>query len=231
MSVFMSRSFSGAGSDGVVQRGRQMPGWRGLLKASMAVGFAAALLPAQAQTIVDEWASIKAPAAPELKTVKVDPKESALLLLDFVKQTCSPRPRCVASLPKVQGMLDKARQAGVPVVYSLAGMPLTDTLPEVAPRAGDPAVSSGPDKFMNTDLDKILKEKGIKTVIVVGTSGEGAVLNTAAGAALRGYKVIVPVDGVSSTNPYAEQYTAWHLTNAPRIGPQVTLTRIDLVAF
>ena len=92
-------------------------------------------------------------------------------------------------------------------------------------------MSSGPDKFMNTDLDKILKEKGIKTVIVVGTSGEGAVLNTAAGAALRGYKVIVPVDGVSSTNPYAEQYTAWHLTNAPRIGPQVTLTRIDLVAF
>jgi nicotinamidase-related amidase len=203
----------------------------GFAKSSLAVGLIAAMLPAQAQTIVDEWADIKAPPAPELKTVKVDPKESALLLLDFVKQICSPRPRCVASLPKVQRLLEKARQAGVPVVYSLAGQPLTDVLPEVAPRAGELSVSSGPDKFMNTDLDKILKEKAIKHVIVAGTAAEGAVLNTAAGAALRGYKVIVPVDGASSTNPYAEQYTAWHLANAPRIGPQVTLTRIDLVGF
>lgn len=204
---------------------------RGFAKSSLAVGLIAAALPAQAQTIVDEWAGIKAPPAPELKTVKVEPKESALLLLDFVKQICSPRPRCVASLPKVQRLLEKARQAGVPIVYSLAGQPLTDVLPEVAPRAGEPSVSSGPDKFMNTDLDKILKEKGIKHVIVAGTAAEGAVLNTAAGAALRGYKVIVPVDGASSINPYAEQYTAWHLANAPRIGPQVTLTRIDLVGF
>jgi hypothetical protein len=43
--------------------------------------------------------------------------------------------------------------------------------------------------------------------------------------------VIVPVDGVSSSTAYAEQYTAWHLANAPRIGPQVTLTRSDLVSF
>jgi len=78
-------------------------------------------------------------------------------------------------------------------------------------------------------LEKILKEKGVKTVIVVGTAAEGAVLNTASQAALRGFKVIVPVDGVlSSATAYAEQYAAWHLANSPRIGPQVTLTRIGL---
>src|SRR3989304_9686825 len=57
---------------------------------------------ASAQTIVDEWATIKAPPAPELKPVTIgNPKETALLMLDFVKQICSPqaRPRCVASLP------------------------------------------------------------------------------------------------------------------------------------
>ena len=31
--------------------------------------------------------------------------------------------------------------------------------------------------------------------------------------------------------PYAEQYTAWHLVNAPRIGTLVTLTTIDDVKF
>ena len=184
-----------------------------------------------AQTIVDEWNDVKAPPAPALKPVKVEPKETALLMLDFVKQICGPRPRCVASLPKVQGLLTKSRDAGVLVVYSMAGQPITDTLPDVAARAGEASVSSGPDKFMNTDLDKILKDKGIKTVIVAGTAAEGAVLNTAAGAALRGYKVIVPVDAASSMLPYSEQYTAWHLGNSPRVGPQVTLTKIDQISF
>ena len=187
--------------------------------------------PTSAQTIIDEWNDVKAPAAPALQPVKVEPKETALLMLDFVKQLCGPRPRCVASLPKVQGLLTKAREAGVLVVYSLAGQPITDTLPEVAARPGEGSVTSGPDKFMNTDLDKILKEKGIKTVIVAGTAAEGAVLNTAAGAALRGYKVIMPVDAASSTQPYSEQYTAWHLANSPRVGPQVTLTKIDQISF
>ena len=190
---------------------------------------------AAAQTIVDEWASVKAPPAPELKPVTIgNPRETALLVLDLLKQNCSPqaRPRCVASLPKVQRLLTQARAKGVHVIYSFAaGTTMADTWPEVAPAAGEPAVQSGPDKFLNTDLEKILKEKGIKTVIVVGTAAEGAALNTAAGSALRGFKVIVPVDGVSSSTTYAEQYTAWHLANAPRIGPQVTLTRIDLIAF
>jgi len=202
------------------------------LRALVAAGLVAAALPAQAQTIVDDWANIKAPAAPELKAAKVEPKETALLLLDLVKQNCSPRPRCVASLPKLQGLIDKSRQAGMPVVYSIVtGQALTDVLPEVAPRAGEASVASGPDKFMNTDLDKILKEKGVKTVIVAGTAAEGAVLNTAAAAALRGYRVIYPVDGGSSVNPYSEQYTAWHLGNSPVVSRQVTLTRIDLIGF
>jgi len=210
--------------------GQRAARWTGLAKASAALLLAAAVVPAQA--IVDEWADVKAPPAPELKAVKADPKETAVLVLDIVRQNCSPRPRCVASVPKVQRLVEQARQAGAPVVYALvSGQAVTDVLPEVAPRTGEPVVASGPDKFMNTELDKILKEKGVKAVIVTGTAAEGAVLNTAAGAALRGYKVIVPVDGMSSTTLYAEQYTAWHLTNAPRIGAQGTLTRTDLVAF
>ncbi|MBI2294586.1 MAG: cysteine hydrolase [Betaproteobacteria bacterium] len=186
---------------------------------------------ASAQTIVDEWVNIKAPPPPELKSVTINPKETALLMLDFLKQNCPPRPRCLASIPKVQRLLTQARERGVQVVHSLAGQTVADILPEVALRAGEPVVSSGPDKFLNTDLEKILREKGIKTVIVVGTAAEGAALNTAAGSALRGFKVIVPVDGVSSATTFAELYTAWHLANAPRIGAQVTLTKIELIGY
>jgi nicotinamidase-related amidase len=186
---------------------------------------------AGSQTIVEEWTSVKAPPPPELKNVKVAPKETALLMLDFVKQSCGARPRCMASIPGMQRLLDQARQNGVHVIHSVAGQQVSDILPEVAPRSGEPSVSSGPNKFLNTELDKLLKERGVKTLIVVGTASEGAVLNTGAHAALTGYRVIVPVDGSSSSTAYAEQYTAWHLGNAPRIGPQVTLSRSDLVGF
>ena len=116
------------------------------------------------------------------------------------------------------------------VVYSLtAGSKLADVAPALAAREGDPAVTSGPDKFLGTDLEKILAARGIKTVIVTGTAAHGAVLNTASGAAFRGMKVILPVDGLSAEGLYPEQYTVWHLLNAPRESTQVTLTAIDLM--
>lgn len=118
------------------------------------------------------------------------------------------------------------------VIYSLIpGGTVADILMEVAPQGGAPIVVSGPDKFLGTDLEKVLKDKGIQTVIVVGTAAHGVVLHTGSGAALRGLKVIVPVDGMSATDAYPEQYTAWHLVNAPRVGPQVTLTRTDMIQF
>jgi nicotinamidase-related amidase len=187
-----------------------------------------------AQTIIDEWATVQTPKPPELKPVTIDPKTTALLVLDFVKQNCNNerRPRCLTSVPKVQGLLNQARTNKVSVVYSIttAATP-ADILKEVAPVEGEPMVKAMADKFLGTDLEKILKDKGIKTVVVVGTAAHGAVLNTGSQAAFRGLRVIVPVDGMSSENTYFEQYTAYHLANAPGVGQQVTLTRIDMIKF
>jgi nicotinamidase-related amidase len=190
--------------------------------------------PASAQNIIDEWNTIKTPPAPELKSVKIDPKVTALLLLDFNKQTCNAdkRPRCIASIPKVQKLLTEARAKGVYVVYSLsAGAAVADIAKELAPLGKEPMVTSGPDKFLRTDLEKILKEKGITTVIVTGTAAHGAVLNTASAAAFRGMRVIVPVDGMSAESAYAEQYVAWNMVNAPRVSTQSVLTKIDLITY
>jgi len=189
-------------------------------------------MPVSAQTIVDTWDGVKAPPAPELKSVILDSRATALLLLDFNKQTCNAerRPRCIASIPKVQKLLEQARGKGITVIYSLsAGATTADIARNLAPRTGEAVVTAGPDKFMGTDLEKILMDKGIKTVVVAGTAAHGAVLYTASGAALRGMQVILPVDGMSAENSYAEQYTAWHLANAPRVSARVILTTIERI--
>lgn len=202
----------------------------GMLAAAM--GFST--ISAQAQTIIDEWATVKAPPPPPLKAVTVEPKTTALLVLDLVKQTCNAerRPRCLVSLPKVQKLLADARANHVMIVYSLVGgSKVADVAKGLEPRKGEPVVTSGPDKFLGTNLDKILKDKGIRTVVVVGTSAQGAVLYTASGASLRGFHVVIPVDGMSAENTYAEQYTAWNMANAPVVSKNVTLTKIDLIKY
>jgi nicotinamidase-related amidase len=192
--------------------------------------YAAALSPASAQTIVDEWASVKAPPPPELKPVTADVKTTALLLLDFGKQNCGPRPRCTASVPKVQKLADDARAKGMTVVHSLFGQATEGDL-LIAPKAGEASVRSGANKFVKTDLEKILKDKGVQTVIVTGTAAHGAVINTASMAALLGFKVVLPVDGMSA-DPFAEMYTAWHLANGlGGVGPATTVTRLDMIKF
>ena len=189
---------------------------------------------ATAASIADEWASVQVPPPPALKAVTLDRKTTALLLLDFNKQTCNAerRPRCIASIPKVAKLLAAARAAGVPVLYSLGGGgAVADIAKELTPTKDEPVVSSGVDKFVGTELESLLKQKGIKTVVIAGVAAHGAVLYTASGAAMREMQVIVPLDGISADIPYAEQYTAWHLVNVPRIGTLVTLTTIDDVKF
>jgi len=190
-------------------------------------------MPAQAGDIIQEWANVKAPQAPELKPVTVDPKATALLMLDFQKPNCTNRPRCLASMPAMKKLLGEARAKGMLVVYSNAGKATAaDILADVAPASGDPIVRSGVDKFAGTDLEKILKDKGITTVIINGTAAHGAVLYTGSTAALRQMTVVVPVDGMSAENLYYEQATAWLLAKGTGgIGTQVMLTRSDMIKF
>jgi nicotinamidase-related amidase len=128
-------------------------------------------------------------------------------------------------------LLADARAAKATVVYAIiANSTINDVLPEVAAQ-GEPHVQSGPDKFRNTDLEKILKDKGIQTVIAVGTSANGAVLYTASGAAFRGMNVIVPVDGMSAADPVAEYATVLNFLSAPTVSARTTLTRGDMIKF
>ena len=210
----------------------------------LAVAALAAVLvyvaPATAQTIVDQWSSVKVPPPPELKPVTLDPKTTAILVMDFVKQTCNNerRPRCIASIPKIEKLIAAARAQGVMLISTtVPPVPIADTLPAVAPKGNDPVVVAFVDKFIlgdkDTGLEKMLKDKGITTLVAVGTAAHGAVLYTASAAASRGFNVIVPVDGMSGDGQvlYDEQAVAFILTHAPVISSKITLTRIDMIKF
>jgi nicotinamidase-related amidase len=191
----------------------------------------------RAENIIDSWKSIAVPPPPQLQAVTVDSARTALLILDMYATTCidSQRPRCAASIPRIQHLLAEARARKMLVVYS-TGPPTSAAPPKpveaLAPLPGEPTVRTGADKWLGSDLEKILTAAGIRSVITVGTSAEGAVLYTASGAALRNLSAIVPVDGMSSVNPFAELYTAWHLKNAPStISSHVTLTSIDQITL
>lgn len=184
--------------------------------------------------IIDVWNSIEPPPAPKLQPVAIDPKSAALLVLDVQYNNCNTerRPRCVESITKIRDFILKARSKQMLLVYSLTSKAdVGDIRKEVAPLPGELTVKSGVDKFYNTGLEAILREAGIESVVMVGTAAEGAVLHTASGAALRGLKVIIPVDGMSSSFPYAEQYTAWHLVNSPGTKKRTQLTRTGIISF
>ena len=199
----------------------------------VACAFAA---PASAETIIDQWSQAKFPPPPQLKPVTLVPNETALLVMDFTVQTCTPerRKRCADSVPAVKKFVEEARRKGALIIYSVAvpDSVATDVLKELTPAPGEQVLPPlGPDKFIASDLEKTLQDKGIKTVVAMGTQANTSVLHTGGEAALRGFKVIVPVDAMSADDLFPELYTAWHLATAARISNQVTLTRLDMIGF
>jgi nicotinamidase-related amidase len=206
-----------------------------LVAALLAALVPGAMGPAPPAAVAQGLPTIPAPVA-----VTLDPATTAYLVLDVNTAVCAPRPGCVATVPAVAAFLDRARQANVFVVYSNTTAPGATILPEVAPRPDDPMVTTSADKFFNTQLDDILRNRGIRTAVIVGTAANGAVLYTSFGASTRGYTVVVAEDGVSAPDDFAVLLTRYQVLNQPGFGNPgneplreraVTLSRTDLIAF
>jgi nicotinamidase-related amidase len=128
------------------------------------------------------------------------------------------------------------------VIYTLFPSPrpatfpnpkISDYVPELAPKGDEPIVTAFVDKFMlgdkDTGLQKLLKDKGIKTLVPVGVASHNGVLFTSVMASLRGFDVVVPVDGMAGNNAYEDQATDYILTSS--IVYKVTLTSVDMLKF
>jgi nicotinamidase-related amidase len=207
-----------------------------LLTAIVLAAALACVLPGavQAQDILQEWDSIKAPPPPAIKPVTLDRKKTALISMDFNGKSCTPdkRARCAAVLPRAQKLIAEARAKGTFVVHTYtSNMEKSDIAKVVEPIAGEPVMRGRGDKFSGNDLEKILKDKGIETVVLIGTSANSAVLYTALGAAQRGFKAIVPIDTMPAETAYQEQFSIWQLANGSQVSENTTLTRSDMLQF
>ena len=135
-------------------------------------------------------------------------------------------------IPTVKKLVSEARAKGVMVIYtSIPQVAKTEVVKELAPAENEPFVQSFLDKFVNSDLEKTLKDKSITTIIMVGLAANGAVLYTVSAAVQKGFGIVVPVDAITAINPYAEQFSLWQLGNAPIISTKITLTKSDMIKF
>jgi nicotinamidase-related amidase len=129
-------------------------------------------------------------------------------------------------LPSLGRLLPVARSAGVQVVHCTAyrradgkgantnarlflgvrkspvqllpGSPEVDVVPELGPEPEDLVLTRthGLDPMAGTDLDPVLRNLGVRTLVVTGVSVNVAVTNLVMDAVNRGYDVVLPRDAV-----------------------------------
>jgi hypothetical protein len=185
--------------------------------------------------------TLQMPATPEPARVTLDPKTTALMVLDYVEDICNSQPSCKGQmLPAMTPFLERVRKAGVVVAYGTREQNMTHWLKEVAPAPNDiKIVNTAQDRFYNTDLDKVLKTKGIKTLIMVGWKISGSVTYTSVAAMAHDYTVVIPVDTTSAGSGYETTIGFYNvlnsgnanLANEPLKPKAVTLTRTDMITF
>jgi nicotinamidase-related amidase len=138
------------------------------------------------------------------------------MLDDFVTGALA-NPRSQRIIPAIDALLASARERGWPVVYAndahlpgdfeervwgphaLAGSPGARVIRELAPHEGDIELPKRfYSSFYETGLDAYLRQNDVDAVILVGQHTNICVRHTAADALYRGYRIIVPPDGVEA---------------------------------
>jgi nicotinamidase-related amidase len=185
--------------------------------------------------------TLQMPATPDPARVTLDPKTTALLVLDYVDDICNAQPSCKGKmLTAMTPFLEKVRKTGLTVAYGTRAQNMTKWLKEVAPAPGDiKIVSAVQDRFYGTDLDTTLKAKGIKTLIMAGWKISGSMTYTSVGAMAHDYTVVIPMDTTSAGSDYETAIGFYNvlnsgnanLANQPLKLKAVTLTRTDMIGF
>jgi nicotinamidase-related amidase len=196
---------------------------------------------AQAQPGGKPTQTLQMPAMPDPARLTLNPKTTALLVLDYVEDICATQPRCKSQMqPAMTPFMERVRKAGLVVAYGTRKQNMTHWLKEVAPAEGDIKIMNvAQDRFYNTDLDKQLKAKGITTIIMVGWKVSGSVTYSSVGAMIRDYTVVIPVDTTTAASDYETAIGFYNvlnsgnanLANEPLKPKSVTLSRSDLIAF
>jgi nicotinamidase-related amidase len=166
------------------------------------------------------------------ETVLLSAKNSALIIVDMQNDFVKPGgnllvPAASATVPRIQKLLEEAREANIPIAYTqdttFEGDPEFDIwpehckihtwgweiIPELEPRPSDLVCQkSRYDGFYGTWLEHFLSYVWkVKHLVIVGTVSNICVLHTAAAAGLRWFHVVVPADGISALTEFDQALT------------------------
>jgi nicotinamidase-related amidase len=145
----------------------------------------------------------------------------------------------VEMIPNLARLTKAARAAGVRVIHATAahqpdmwgantnarlflgvrkspvklvhGAEAVEPIPEVGPEGNDIVLprQHGLSPFEGTELDSLLRNERIRTIVLVGVSVNVAIINVTFDAVNRAYEVVIPRDGITGTPiEYVDQVIA-----------------------
>ncbi|MCI8329699.1 MAG: cysteine hydrolase [Oscillibacter sp.] len=161
----------------------------------------------------------------------------AILVVDMVNDFCEEGGSMILEGSKevygtIAGLIAEGRKCKCPIIYlndchrpgkydqefdkrlphCIDGTWGAEVVAPLAPREEDYCIKkrrfSG---FFQTDLDLVLRELGVKTVIVTGVVTNICVRSTCHDAFFLGYHVVVPEDCVRATGPREQESTLWDI--------------------
>ncbi|MBU1209047.1 MAG: cysteine hydrolase [Proteobacteria bacterium] len=171
---------------------------------------------------------------PEYKiapSVFLNPRYTALIVVDMQVDFASPTGKLFVqesrpTIPKIRSLVSNARKMKVPVIFTqdwhraddvefliwpphaVEGTRGAQVIPELKSLGSDFYIRKRTyDAFFATDLDLLLRQKGIKNLIITGTVANICVLHTAGSARLRGYEIIIPLDAISALTSFDQSAT------------------------
>jgi len=189
----------------------------------------------------------------ELRTVKVsaDARKTAVMVIDmqndFIKEKGKLYvPRSESLIKPIKSLLNAAREAGATIIYTqdwhhegdpefevwgehaLAGSWGAEIVEELKPKEGEFIVRKPSyDAFYGTPLEHILRYRGLENLILTGVLANICVLHTAGSAAMRGYRLMVPVDCILALNEFDYALSLRQMSFIYK----AKLTRSDMIEF
>ncbi len=168
-------------------------------------------------------------------------RRPALLVVDVNRGFTDPASPLVCDLDEVveaiRRLLDEARRAGIPVVYTTvsyseadrqvaaafidkvpalltlgAGTPWVEIDPRLAPLPSEPLLNKlFASAFFGTPLASLLAAAQCDSVVVTGASTSGCVRATVVDALQHGYRPVVPREAVGDRNPQAHEASLYDI--------------------
>lgn len=178
------------------------------------------------------------PNRPQPQPLKLDSKTTAIAVLDLSVRCEDADEVCAKLMQPLGGFLARARSAAVPIVYTISatgkGTPAGETAGPLQRRPSEPVLYPDAfDKFIGGELKVELDKWHCRSLVIVGSATNFAVLYSATTAArIHKYDVVIPLDGVNAKRNYEHDYAIHQMTILPAAAhKQFRFTQLGMIEF